>query len=440
MEENKTKTPFENLKEIIDRVGGILKLEPWITEKLKTPDRQVSRNFKVTMNDGQVKEFTIYRVQYNADRGVYKGGFRLDPKVNLEEMNSLSGWMVNKAAVVNIPFGGAKGGMAINPKDPYIKSNLERIIKEGTYAIRDIIGPEDDVPAPDRETGSREMAWMLDAWQQIHCGHLEPRGWGVVTGKPLELHGCPGRETATARGGQFVLRQTIKDASQFGLKVKNLNGLRVVIQGLGNVGYHFADLIQQDRVNIIALSDSRGGIYNPQGLDIAAVKKFKDASGSVVNFPGAQNITNDDLLLLDCDILIPAATESVITDINAAAVKARIILELANGPVTLQADTILVNKGVFILPDILANAGGVTVSYYEWVQNNAGDIWTPEQIDQKLEYTMNTSTYEVLKTAKDYNVDNRTGAYIVAIRRLAEAIRLKGRYKLSGVECERKIC
>ena len=182
MEENKTKTPFENLKEIIDRVGGILKLEPWITEKLKTPDRQVSRNFKVTMNDGQVKEFTIYRVQYNADRGVYKGGFRLDPKVNLEEMNSLSGWMVNKAAVVNIPFGGAKGGMAINPKDPYIKSNLERIIKEGTYAIRDIIGPEDDVPAPDRETGSREMAWMLDAWQQIHCGHLEPRGWGVVTG------------------------------------------------------------------------------------------------------------------------------------------------------------------------------------------------------------------------------------------------------------------
>lgn len=425
------KSPFENLKEIIDLVGGILNIEPWIIEKLKTPDRQISRNFTVTMDDGQVKEFTIYRVQYNADRGVYKGGFRLDPLVDLDEMNALSGWMVFKPAVVDIPFGGAKGGMAIDPKDPYIKRNLEKIIKEGTYTIRDIIGPEDDVPAPDKGTSSREMAWMLDSWQQMHCGHLEPRGWGVVTGKPLELHGCPGRETATARGGQFVLRQAIRDAHQFGLAINNLNGLKVAIQGFGNAGYHFADLIKEDRVNIIAVSDSRGGIYNPQGLDIAAVKKFKDSTGSVVNFPGAQNITNNDLLLLDCDILVPAATESVITDVNAANVKAKIILELANGPVSLQADAILANRGVFILPDILANAGGVTVSYYEWVQNNAGDIWTPAEIDQKLEYTMNTSTYEVLKTAKDYKVDNRTGAYIVAIRRLAEAIRLRGQYKLS---------
>src|SRR3989338_4203697 len=234
------KTPFENLQDIIDKVGGILKIEPWIIKELKTPDRQIPRSFTVPMDDKQIKEFTVYRIQYNAKRGVYKGGLRFDPQVDLEEMKALAGWMVFKTAVVNIDFGGAKGGMAIDPKDPYIKRNLERIVKEMTFAIADIIGPEDDVPAPDVGTDSQVMAWMLDAWQQIHCGHLEPRGWGVVTGKPLELHGCPGRETATARGGKFVLRQAVKDAHQFGLTVNNLAGARVVIQGFGNAGYHFA--------------------------------------------------------------------------------------------------------------------------------------------------------------------------------------------------------
>lgn len=425
------KTPFDNLKDIIDQVGSILKIEPWIIAKLKTPDRPVSRDLKVVMDDGQVRDFTVYRIQYNACRGVYKGGMRFDPIVDLEEVKALAGWMVFKTAVVDIDFGGAKGGMAINPKDPYVKRNLERITKEMTFAIADIIGPEDDVPAPDVGTDSQVMAWMLDAWQQIHCGHLEPRGWGVVTGKPLELHGCPGRETATARGGQFVLRQAIKDARQFGLPFSGLRGLRVAVHGFGNVGWHFAELIQQDSVNVVAVSDSQGGIYDPRGLNIAAVKRHKSSTGSVINFPGAQNITSNDLLLLDCDVLVPAARESVITDANAANVKAKIILELANGPITLQADPILASKGVFILPDILANAGGVTVSYYEWVQNNGGDKWTPEEIDRKLEFTMNTSTYEVLKTAGDYGIDNRKAAYVVAIRRLAKAIRLRGQYKLS---------
>lgn len=425
-------TPFDDLKEIVDRVGnGILNLEPWIIKRLKKPEYEHVKKFKVLMDDGQEKEFTVYRVQYNACRGVYKGGLRFDPQVDMEEVRALAGWMVFKTAAVNIDFGGAKGGMAINPKDPCIKRNLERIVKEMTHALADVIGPEDDVPAPDVGTNSQIMAWMLDAWQQIHCGHLEPRGWGVVTGKPVELHGCPGRETATARGGQFVLRQAIKDARQFGLTVNRLDNLKVVIQGFGNVGYYFADLIRQDNVNIIAVSDSRGAIHDPFGLDIAAVKKFKDETGSVVNFPGAENISNENLLLLNCDVLVPAAKEGVITEKNAGNIRAKIILELANGPISLQADAILARKGVAVLPDILANAGGVTVSYYEWVQNNGGDKWTPEQIGEKLEYTMNTSTYEVLKTAKDYNVDNRTGAYIVAIRRLAVAIRSRGQYKLS---------
>lgn len=425
-------TPFDDLKEIINRVGkGILNLEPWIIKKLKEPEYEHSRKFNVLMDDGQEKEFIVYRVQYDACRGVYKGGLRFDPQVDMEEVKALAGWMVFKTAVVDIDFGGAKGGMAIDPKDPYIKRNLERIVKEMTYALADVIGPEDDVPAPDVGTNSQIMAWMLDAWEQIHCKHLEPRGWSVVTGKPVELHGCPGRETATARGGQFVLRQAVKDARQFGLAVNRLSDLKVVIQGFGNAGYHFANLIRQDNVNIIAVSDSRGAVYDPLGLDIAALKKFKDETDSVVNFPGAQNITNENLLLLNCDVLAPAAKEGVITEKNAGDVRAKIILELANGPVSLQADAILARRGVFVLPDILTNAGGVTVSYYEWVQNNGGDKWTPGQIDEKLEYTMNTSAYEVLKTAKDYSVDNRTGAYIVAIRRLAETLRLRGQYKLS---------
>lgn len=426
------RTPFEELQDIIKRVGRILVLEQWIVDKLMTPNDPVKRIFQVLMDDGQTKEFTVYRVQYNADRGVYKGGMRFDPQVDMEEVKALAGWMTFKTAVVNIDFGGAKGGMAIDTKDPYIKRNLESIVKEMTRAIADVIGPEDDVPAPDVGTDSQIMAWMLDAWQQLHGGHLEPRGWGVVTGKPLDLHGCPGRETATARGGQFALRQAVSDAVHYGLKIKDLKGARIVVQGFGNAGYHFANLIQQDGAVVVAVSDSQGGIHNAKGLDVADVKKFKDMTGSVVGYPGAQNITNDELLLLDCDVLVPAAKESVITDVNAVKVKAKIILELANGPVTLNADAVLRDNGVFVLPDILANAGGVTVSYYEWVQNNGGDKWTPEQIDKKLEYTINTSTYEVLETAKKHNVDNRTGAYIVAIGRLAKAIRLRGRYKFSS--------
>ena len=434
------KTPFDNLREIIDRVGGILELEPWIIERLKTPRREIIRMFNVLMDDNTMQPFRVYRIQHNDDRGVFKGGLRFDPQVDLEEVRALAGWMVFKSAVVNIDFGGAKGGIAIDIKDPHIKRNLEKIVKEMTLTLADVIGPEDDVPAPDIGTNSQVMAWMLDAWQQIHGGHCEPRGWGVVTGKPLNLHGCPGRETATSRGGQFVLKQTLRDAANYNLTITTVKGLEIIVQGFGNVGYHFADLLQKDGARIIAVSDSRGGIVKPDGLDIAAVKKHKDFTGSVIDFPGSQNIANDQLLLVKCDVLVPAAKENAITEKNAGAVQAKIILELANGPITFQADEILAKKGILVVPDILANAGGVTVSYYEWVQNNGGDKWTPEQIDEKLEYTMNTSTYEVLRTAKEYNISNRLGAYIVAIRRLADAIKLRGQYKLSGAGHERKIC
>ena len=269
-------SPFGNLKATIDRVGRILNLEPWIISELKTPDKEPQRDFSVLMDNGALKEFTVYRVQYNARRGVYKGGLRFDPQVDLEEMRALAGWMVFKTAVVNIEFGGAKGGMAIDTKDPYIKRNLEKIVKTMTCAIADIIGPEDDVPAPDVGTNSQIMAWILDAWQQIHGKHLEPRGWGVVTGKPLELHGCPGRETATARGGQFVLMQALRDAAKWGLKLEKLKGSRIIVQGFGNVGRHFADLIQLSGAIVVAVSDSQGGVFNHQGLDIVELKKFKE--------------------------------------------------------------------------------------------------------------------------------------------------------------------
>lgn len=425
------KTPFGELKEMVNRVGSILAIDPWIVEILKTPEKEISSEFSVAMDDGEIKDFTVYRVQYNGSRGIYKGGLRFDPRVDMEEVRALAGWMTFKTAVAGIPFGGAKGGMAINPKDPYIKRNLERIVKEMTRALSDFIGPNHDVPAPDIGTDSQVMAWMLEAWQQIHSKPSDLRDWGIVTGKPLELYGCRGREEATARGGQFVLRQAIRDSGLYGLQIGGIPYLSVVIQGFGNAGYHFARLIQQDGAKVIAVSDSRGGICNLRGLDIAEVKKFKDSTGSVVGFPGTQAVSNDELLLLNCGVLVPAAIDSVITQKNAGKIQAKIILELANGPLSLQADEILTRKGVFILPDILANAGGVTVSYYEWVQDNGGDQWTASQVDKKLEEKMDEATSEVLKTAREHGVDNRTGAYILAIKRLAEAIRLRGKYKLS---------
>jgi glutamate dehydrogenase (NAD(P)+) len=432
MENKETKTLFDYALGLVDNVSQILNLEPFIVRELKSPCRPpIIIQFAVPMDDGAIMDFILYCVKYNHTRGVHKGGIRAkeenDTQLLLGTLTGLSFDMMIKTAGADLPFGGAKTWLNANPKDPYIQRNWERIIKEMTRAFGDEIGPEEYVPAPDMGTGSREMAWIMDAYQQLHP---DSRYWAVVTGKPVALHGCPGRETATARGGQFVLRQLIRDAEKFNCPFSDINGLRIAVQGFGNAGYHFANLIRQDGALVVAVSDSRGGIFNPAGLNVEAVKLHKNRTGSVIDFSDAQNISNEDLLALDCDVLVPAAKENVITLANAPRVKAKIELELANGPVTPAADEILIRNGVTILSDSLANAGGGTVSYFEWCQNLPGQQWTPEEIDERLAYTMNTYTYNVLKTAKDYKVSNRLGAYIVAIKRLAEAIRLRGQYKL----------
>lgn len=453
------KTLFDNFYDLVDKVGKFLNLESWIIEELKTPKQIIIRKFSVPMQNGRRKTFTVYCVKYNDVRGVFKGGIRAlflkDCQLLLSTLKLLGGDMTLKPAIVNLPFGGAKTWLNADPKDPYIKKNWERIIKrmvlafehpvvrliwntpycgptaakifQKVFHLDSVIGPEEYVPAPDVGTGSQEMAWILDAYQQLH---QEACSWGVVTGKPLKLHGSEGREIATSRGGQFVLKQAMRDAIKHGLPLSSIKGLKIVIQGFGKVGYHFANLIKEDGAKVIVVSDSRGGIHNPNGLDVAAVKAHKDRTGSVINFEGVQNITNDDLLELGCDVLVLAAKEGVITLDNAARVRAKIILELANSPVVPEADEILIRKGIFILPDILANAGGVTVSYYEWVQNMSHDQWRFPDVDEKLEYTMNTATARILKTAEEYKVSNRMAAYIAAISDLAEVLRLRGQYKL----------
>lgn len=421
---------FPKFQAMVERVGsGILNLEPWIIEELKTPKREVEKKFSAPMRDGSEKEFTVFCVKHNETLGVHKGGIRAlaaATEVIHDTLKLLAGDMTLKVAVVKLPFGGAKTWLNAD-SNAYTRSEWEAIIKEMTAALDDEMGPEEYVPAPDVGTGSQEMAWIFDAYQQLH---RESRSWGVVTGKPLALHGSEGREIATSQGGQFVLRQALRNAKQFGLPFSDLEGRRAVIQGFGKVGYHFANLIQKDGVVVIAVSDSRGGVLNENGLDIAALKQHKKDTGSVINFGGAKNITQEELLTLECDILAPAAKENVITLEIAPRIRAKIILELANGPVAPDADEILGAKSIFILPDILANAGGVTVSYFEWGQNNPGQHWSVNEVEQRLEYIMNTAVYKVLKTAYDRNISNRLGAYTVAIETLAEAMRMRGQYKL----------
>jgi glutamate dehydrogenase (NAD(P)+) len=420
--------PFENVKKITDQAGAIISCESWILDILKKCQNEISGKFKVPMDDGSIQEFLGYRIQHNNARGPYKGGIRFHPDVSLDEVRALANWMTYKAAVVNIPFGGAKGGVQCNPKK-MSQGEKERTTKIYTTEIlADNIGPEIDIPAPDVYTDSQIMAWLYDAYEKKHPGK---RCWGVVTGKPLALHGSEGRDKATAQGGVFVLLQAIKESKRYHLDIDAHRHLKIAIQGFGNAGGNFAKLISSlinvALLNIVGISDTSGGLYSEYGLDIPAALKHKTETGSLKGFKDAQSISNEELLALPCDILVPSAMENTITSQNAGQVKAKIILELANGPLTPEADQIVTQNGVFIIPDILANAGGVVVSYYEWIQNNMGHHWFIKDVNEKLEYTMNTSADDVFKTACRFQTNNRIGAYILAIQRLAEVIRLRGR-------------
>jgi glutamate dehydrogenase (NAD(P)+) len=410
--------PFETAQRQVDIVAKVLNLDPGTTSILKHPKRELTVNFPVRMDDGSYRVYTGYRVQYNMARGPCKGGIRYHPQVSLDEVRALAAWMTWKCAVVNLPYGGAKGGVICDPKH-MSKGELERLTRRFASEISPIIGPEMDVPAPDVYTDSQTMAWIMDTYS-MERGYSVP---GVVTGKPLSIGGSEGRGEATGRGVMYVVREAAKDLHL------DLKKATVAIQGFGNAGSVAGNLIQKELGSrIVALSDSRGGIHNPAGLDIAAVEAHKQKTGSVVNFPGSKPISNQEILALDCDVLIPAALENQITRDNAKGVKAKIVAEAANGPTTPEADDILFANKVTVLPDILANAGGVTVSYFEWVQDLQGYFWEVHDVNSRLEKVMSASYRAVADLARKHGVHNRTAAYVLAIGRVTEAMKVRGIY------------
>ena len=398
-----------------DQAADHLKLDAGLREVLRRPKRQMVVSIPVKMDDGSVRVFEGYRVQHNIARGPAKGGIRYHPNVSLDEVKALAAWMAWKTAVVNIPFGGGKGGVVCDPRK-MSQAELERMTRRYVSEILPIIGPDRDIPAPDVYTDPQTMAWVMDTYSMT-VGYS---CLGVVTGKPVSLGGSEGRNEATARGCLFVAQEACR------VKRLHLRGATVAVQGFGNAGGIAARLFHEQGAKIIAVSDSRGGIVNPRGLDPIKAIQHKEKHGSVVALPGTSRIRNEEVLELKCDILIPAALENVITAENAGRIKAKIIAEAANGPVTPMADDILHRKGVFVVPDILANAGGVTVSYFEWVQDLQNFFWEEGEVNKKLEIIMKRAFREVHETSQKYRVNMRVGAYILAVGRVAEATLVRG--------------
>ena len=417
--EGKGINPFEIAQRQVDIVKPYLDVDPGILEKFKTTRRELTVHFPVKMDDGSIKMFTGYRIQHNDTRGPFKGGIRYHPDVDIDEVRALAMWMTWKSAVANIPFGGAKGGIACDPKK-MSKSEIERMTRRFTWEISMLIGPEVDIPAPDVYTNPQVMAWIMDTYS-IFKGYAVP---GVVTGKPLELGGSLGRFEATGKG---VVISTQNACKQLGIP---LEGAKVAIQGCGNVGGIAAIYFERLGAKIIAISDSKGGLYNQDGLDIKAALDCKTKYFCLLSEEGKKSepISNKELLELDCDILVPAALESQITKENANNIKAKLIVEGANGPTTPEADEILYEAGKFVVPDILANAGGVIVSYFEWVQNLQELLWSEEEVANRLENILTRSFKEVYTISEEKKVNMRTAAYILAIGRVAKASKLRGLY------------
>jgi len=394
-----------------------LNLDDGIQKVLRTPAREITVAIPVQLDDGRLEVFTGYRVQHSIARGPAKGGIRYAPDVTLDEVRALASWMTWKCAVVNIPLGGAKGGVICEPSI-LSQIELERITRRYTAEIFDFLGPDKDVPAPDMNTNEQTMAWIMDTFS-MHSRHTVT---AVVTGKPLNLGGSRGRPEATGRGCMFVTREALK------LLGKTPEDTCVVIQGFGNVGGMAARLMSRAGFRIVAIIEWDGAVYNAKGLNIEKLFEHRRETGSILDFPEAENIDRDEALFLDCDVLLPAAKENVITSHNAHRIKARILCEGANGPTTAVADAILAENKIFVIPDILANAGGVTVSYFEWVQDRQGFFWNEEMVNTRLEEIMVNSFADVVAYAQKHGVHNRIAAYMVALDRVAFAIKLRGIY------------
>jgi glutamate dehydrogenase (NAD(P)+) len=410
--------PYEEMKKMVDKAGKTLGLDLGMVEVLKSPKRELHVHFPVRMDDGSIRVFTGYRVQHNEARGPYKGGIRYHPQVDIDEVRALSSWMTWKTATVDIPYGGAKGGIICDPKKMSV-GEIERMTRRYASEISIIIGPEKDIPAPDVNTGGREMAWIMDTFS-MQKGYPVP---GVITGKPREIGGSLGRPEATSRGLVFCVREAAKKMGM------NLKGATVAIQGYGNVGAFAHKLIERDfGAKVIAVTDSKGGIINEKGLKYDDVWAHKVKTGSVIGFPGSKPISNEEILELKVDVLLPCALENVITRDNAAKIKAKVLGEGANGPTTFDADAVMWKNGVLVLPDILANSGGVTVSYFEWVQNNYNYYWTEEEVNKRLDTKITAAFHEVWNMHDKYKCNMRDAAYLVAVKRVADATRLRGFY------------
>ncbi|MCI0691085.1 Glu/Leu/Phe/Val dehydrogenase [candidate division KSB1 bacterium] len=413
-----TYNPWQAAMEVFDHAADVLDLQEGIRNRIKYAERELTVNFPVKMRNGRIKMFTGHRVQHNTARGPAKGGIRYHPGVTLDEVRALASWMTWKCAVVGIPFGGGKGGVQCNPKEMNM-DELEHMTRRFASELVGFIGPDRDIPAPDVYTTPQTMAWIMDTYS-MHKGHSVP---GVVTGKPLLIGGSKGRNEATGRGCVYTIFEAAKH-----LNFK-LNGATAAIQGFGNAGSVAAKLLAAEHgMKIIAVNDSTGGAYNKNGLDVPALLAYKEKTGKVKGFSGSEDIGNDDLLALKCEVLVPAALENAITDKIAPKINARVIAEAANGPTTPEADKILHEKNVFMLPDILANAGGVTVSYFEWVQDNYSFFWKEKDVNDNLRDVMVNSFTEVLQTAQQRKIDMRRAAYVLAVDRVAEAIRVRGIY------------
>jgi len=409
--------PFEGMMSRFDRAAELLDLEPGIYKILRNPEKQLIVSVPVQLDNGEVEVFTGYRVLYNTSRGPAKGGIRFDMKVTLEEVKALAAWMTWKCAVVNLPFGGAKGGVVCDPSRMSV-GELERVTRRYTKGIISLLGPDTDVPAPDVNTNERVMAWVMDTYS-MHVGRTEN---AVVTGKPVEMGGSEGRKEATGRGCMLVTREALE---HLGLKMQ---GATMAVQGFGNVGSIAAKLMAREGCKVVAISDRFGAFHNANGIDVDAAIAYVNKHRSLEGFTGGDAIDAEELLTLDVDVLVPAALENVITTKNAPKIRAKVICEGANGPTTAAADPILEERGIFVIPDILANAGGVTVSYFEWVQDRMGYFWSETDVNQRLAGIMTRSFQDVLQLSKQHKVNMRTAAYMVSISRVATVHRLRGIY------------
>ncbi len=405
---------YDNALRQLETAARTMNLSTETLTRLSSPERIVQTSLPIKMDDGTTRVFQAYRVQYSSARGPYKGGIRFHPQVDLDEVKALGFWMAIKTAVVAIPMGGGKGGIIVDPKS-LSQAETERLTRAWTRSFREVIGPDKDIPAPDVYTTPQIMAWIADEYSQL-VGH---QSWGVVTGKPVAMGGSLGRNVATATGGFYVLTEALKD---FNLEVEDL---AVAIQGFGNAGSVMARVLANNGAKIVALADSQAIIYNAKGLDISAVEEYKKENKSLAGFPGSNTISKEEFFALQVEVIIPAALENQITAEIANSIQAKIVLELANGPTTPEADEILAKKNIMLIPDVLANAGGVTVSYFEWLQNLSNDYWTAEEVDRELREKMIPAWQGVKEAAEKYQVTLRQGAFIKALERIDQALQAR---------------